>query len=129
MMSIAMKKAMMIAPAASAIIGIFADGSHGQFSPALPNPGQANPALPNPLPANPALPNPLPAIPAEPNPLPRSQVPAPGAPAFPNQRYFYPRPFSAPYGTRYWYYYCPYYARYYPFASVCPGGWRAVPAP
>jgi hypothetical protein len=115
-MSIAMRKAM-IAPAASAIIGIFADGSHGQVSPALPNP----------LPANPTLPNPLPANPAEPNQLPRGPGLAPGTPAYSSQEYFYARPFSAPFGSRYWYY-CPYYARYYPYTSICPGGWRAVPA-
>jgi hypothetical protein len=114
----------MIAAAAGAVIALYVNASHGQGGPALPNPLPANPALPNPLPANPALPNPLPANPAEPNPLPRAPGFTPGTP--PIERQFYPGTFSSPY-VRHFVYYCPYYAQYYPYASVCPGGWRAVP--
>jgi hypothetical protein len=112
-MSIAIGNAM-IAAAAGAVIALYVNASHGQ----------GGPALPNPLPANPALPNPLPANPAEPNPLPRTPESMSGAP--PIQRQLYPGTFSSPY-VRHFLYYCPYYAQYYPYASVCPGGWRAVP--
>jgi hypothetical protein len=122
-MPIALRKAM-IAPAASAIIGVYAAGAQGQVP--RPVPAYPAPMLPNPLPANPALPNPLPANPGEPNPLPRTPEPAPGTLAYPSQGYVYPSPYSAPLGRRYLYY-CPYYAQYYPYASLCPGGWVAVP--
>jgi hypothetical protein len=110
-MSIAMRRALIIAPA-SAIISIYAGGSHGQIGPPPFTAAPPSPMLPNPLPANPA----------EPNPLPRNPGPTPGTP-YPNQG----NPSFVPFGPRVLYY-CPYYAQYYAYAPACPGGWRVMRA-